>query len=1503
MARSLRQKIFSSVLCLGWFGVAAALRAEPTPQQALYWWQDELRTVAAALGKSSTGQVAQWPAMTVTAGTAALPLPPTPGRPGSDGRLEESAWHGATRFTVGPLFDDWARGPFSIAVKACRDAKHVYLAIRSPRDLTGLGDLSAQGKLLAVNGAPYFLGPKGGIPSEAVATTPAGQSIELALPLAGPVTLTFPVEMLRRVGKQLPLEAACLGLPQLALADTDAGHFRHPTLWLQPIIVRLDPAPAGAQVVAPPAGQSLDPGIHPYRWRATVAGRTFGSDGFQYVESPRGLLAEARTIAERSRRMGSQAAAEAPTAQEVAKLESEARTTAATDRAAWRAIYCRARELRARSHLSLLDAPLLFVKQHPYLAGHIYDDFYPWHPGGGIYVLDAPHRPAAPHRARPVIDATTNETLGLSVYRDPEIHWDARQIVFAAKTEPAGATSVYEIGLDGRGLRRLTRSDQFADYQPAYLPDDRIVLLSTRPRALVPCNNTGVGTLHTMNRDGSDLRSISVNNVNEFDPAILPDGRILYGRWEYVDKTALYMQSLWTVSPDGRGEEALFKNNLARPTALLGARPVPGEPLVVAALTPHNGQAVGAIATIAPRKGKNNLEGVTSFTDEYPIRMDQGLMVGPCHPWPLSADDLLMANNAIGAHGIIELADRFGCRELVQCDAEISCYSPMLVKPRRRPPVICPQTRPQSCGKFLVTDVYQGLEGVPRGTVRRLRIIEETARTSPVPPGGRWWNQAFLVSWQGSYVVKNVLGVVPVEEDGSAYFEAPAGRAVYFEALDAEGRAVQRMRTFVQAAPGVTRSCIGCHEHKFAAPPRGEHLLLAVQHPPQRPQPESWGSGLLDYPGMVQPVLDRRCVACHGGPEGMAAGLDLSGGWTWAFNISYETLIKNQLVGFLNCENGSVHTSELLRPCTIGSGGARLADLLISGHGGRIPGLTRPERDLIFAWMDTNSNYHGSWDYTPHATCDAILGVKGPLVNLMDQAGCTVCHTRGHIGNDWVNLQTPAWSRILRAPLGKGGGGLGLAMCRQRPARPGYPLVDQSVQPPDFVRGSRQFPWDPGGTPQVSFASVEDATYRAMLGAIRRAQAEGLAQARIDMPGAQVVAGECRMQVPPAVPEAPPALGARLTPDGAVELCWQRTAETVGLQYEIHRGPAAAFNPGAATRLGLTMAGTFVDGTAPAGRQYYALLVTSDEKRGRPVWASVDVPDLPAPGAPQRLVAQPLPGAVALEWEPSSGASLRYDVFRKQAGAAAFDKLTDVSLVVLNYDDLGVEPGKAYLYQVRAVDRRRRQGPPSSSVQAVPLPQIQEPVFTAALAAGPDAAMLGGSLLSGALTGDAKIADGVLRLGAHGFLAFDHRGEFDLTKALSVECWVLMEKPSPMPVVISCGAFGSSGWFLQEIGGGWRWYLGGECCDGGRQAPGRWVHLVGTYDGRKAALYQDGKLVARTDCMPRKAPWPGPLVVGQYSSASPSYQVQGRIAGVKIYQRALRPEEVLRAQQGHRPRS
>ncbi|NQT37103.1 MAG: PD40 domain-containing protein, partial [Planctomycetes bacterium] len=677
------------------------------------------------------------------------------------------------------------------------------------------------------------------------------------------VALTFPVETARRIEGKLPAGFDRLGLHQVAATGKRDGKFR--SLWLDPIGVRLVRANWAARLTTsitddgrvqlasaviepgkttPAASENLtakeDPAVYPYQWQTTAEGKTFTAQGFVYLESIAATLAEARKMATRSTALGSTKLAAAPSAEQIAALEAEARQTSPADRSAWRKLHNRARELRARLHLSMLDAPLLLVKQHPYFAAHIYDDYYTWHPGGGIYVLEEPFNPQPGAEPRAVIDSATNQTLGAGVYRDAELHWDAGRLLFAYKPDQSAMTSIYEIGVDGQGLRRLTASDKYHDITPAYLPDDRIVFTSTRPRALVPCFNSGVDTLHTMNGDGSDIQPISTNNVTEFDPAVLPDGRVVYGRWEYVDKTALYMQSLWTMLPDGRMEEALFANNLAKPTAVLDVQAVPHQQMVVASLTPHNGQAVGAIGMIDMTMGKNDLGAVFNFTPEYPIEMDQGLRVAPCDPWALSADDVLMSNNAISGHGIIELVDRRGNRELVYADVEISCFAPSPVKPRPRPTTVSPnpgreEPGKQQPGRFLLVDVYEGLEGVERGQIKQLRVVEETARISGLPPGGRWWNQAFLVSWQGAYIVKNILGVVPVEPDGSAYFEVPAGRAVYFEALDAEGREVQRMRTFVQAAPGVTRSCVGCHEDKKSAPLRPGSLPMAVLGEPVAP--------------------------------------------------------------------------------------------------------------------------------------------------------------------------------------------------------------------------------------------------------------------------------------------------------------------------------------------------------------------------------------------------------------------------------------------------------------------------------------------------------------------------------------------------------------------------------------------------------------------------------------------------------------------------------------------
>ncbi len=564
------------------------------------------------------------------------------------------------------------------------------------------------------------------------------------------------------------------------------------------------------------------------------------------------------------------------------------------------------------------------------------------------------------------------------------------------------------------------------DITPAYLPDDRIVFLSTRPSGLVPCFNTGVAILHVMNADGSDIHSISVNNVNEFDPCPLPDGRLLFGRWEYVDKNALTIQSLWTVNPDGTQETALFANNMVFPEAILDARPVPDSRLIVGTFAKHNGTPRGSIAMIDPQLGKNRVEAIYNFEHPDDPTFDRG---DSCEPWPLSRDAVLFSGRPAGQQrNVLEIIDRSGTRVQVLADPEYCLHSPMLVKPRPRPPVVAGVVDRQArTGRFLVQDIYQGLTGVQRGEVKWLRVLEETSRISERSDGPNPYNQTFLLSSALAFSVKNVLGVVPVAADGSAYFEVPAGRAVYLQALDEEGRLVQSMRTFVQAAPGTTRSCIGCHEHKQTATGGQDQFPRMLHETPSQLEPESWGSGFLDFNNRVQPVLDRHCVRCHGGPEDIAGGMDLSGGWTEHFNIAYENLTNRtctQLTAYwiagIDCMNGTaLWSAQIFPPRSHGSGAAPLAELLVEGHGGRLADLTRSERDLLMAWIDTNGLYYGTWDRTDSGC--RVLGwdsLQPQLTDQMRQAGCLECHGQQdkllYFENDWVNLEHPTWSRLLR---------------------------------------------------------------------------------------------------------------------------------------------------------------------------------------------------------------------------------------------------------------------------------------------------------------------------------------------------------------------------------------------------------------------------------------------------------------------------------------------------------
>jgi cytochrome c553 len=134
---------------------------------------------------------------------------------------------------------------------------------------------------------------------------------------------------------------------------------------------------------------------------------------------------------------------------------------------------------------------------------------------------------------------------------------------------------------------------------------------------------------------------------------------------------------------------------------------------------------------------------------------------------------------------------------------------------------------------------------------------------------------------------KFILGTVPVEADGSAYFKVPSGVPVFFQALDGDGIALQTMRTLTYALPGQTLSCIGCHESRDMAPPMGKPAL-ALQREPSPITPGAEGTWPLRFDRLVQPVLNRHCLPCHepGGKGAVAAKIDLTG------NSSYEALMS-----------------------------------------------------------------------------------------------------------------------------------------------------------------------------------------------------------------------------------------------------------------------------------------------------------------------------------------------------------------------------------------------------------------------------------------------------------------------------------------------------------------------------------------------------------------------------------------------------------------------------------
>ena len=521
-------------------------------------------------------------------------------------------------------------------------------------------------------------------------------------------------------------------------------------------------------------------------------------------------------------------------------------------------------------------------------------------------------------------------------FRDPAVHYDGRTILFSYRKGGTAPFHLYEIQSDGSGLRQLTFGI-YDDIEPCWLPNDSIVFVSSRSRRYVNCWVTQVATLYTCDRQGKNIRQISANIEHDNTPCVLADGRVVFQRWEYVDRSQVHYHHLWSVNPDGTGMMVYFGN--MRPGGLfIDPQPIPDSNRIVFIQSPGHGRAehAGLVCTVTDSNGPDNPREVRVLNKASNLR----------DPWALSKRDFLAAQGK----RLVHLSESGQLTPLyTHGGAELNEPRPLM--PRKRERVVPSRVNlAKTTGTLMLTDATVGrnMAGVERGQIKKLLILES------LPKPINYTGSMEPMSYGGTFTLERILGTVPVEDDGSAHFDVPANKALILVALDKEGAAVKRMQSFLSVMPGEVTTCIGCHEDRRLAPAYARTGLPdAMKREPSSISPVPGIPDVLDYPRDIQPILDEHCTSCHN-PRRRDGGVILTGDHGPVYSHSYYTLSATY-----QFSDGRNMPKSNYPPYGLGDAASPIMGMLRGEHHGAM--LSGHEVEMIRHWIHCGAPYIGTY--------------------------------------------------------------------------------------------------------------------------------------------------------------------------------------------------------------------------------------------------------------------------------------------------------------------------------------------------------------------------------------------------------------------------------------------------------------------------------------------------------------------------------------------------------------
>ncbi len=653
--------------------------------------------------------------------------------------------------------------------------------------------------------------------------------------------------------------------------------------------------------------------------------------------------------------------------------------------------------------------------------------------------------------------------------RDPQVHYDAQRILFSYRPGGTEYYHLYEINVDGSGLKQLT-DGPYDDIEPTYLADGDIVFVSSRCRRWVNCWLTKVAVLHRCGPDGSSIRAISANVEHDNTPWPLHDGRILYQRWEYVDRSQVDYHHLWTAYPDGTAQ-TIYYGNMHPGTLMIDAKPIPGTKKIVSIFSPGHGRREhdGTVTIVDPSGGPDQTGLATAISESADFR----------DPWAFSEKALMAACRDqivfMDAAGQVQPIFSLGGEDV---KAGFECHEPRPLIARERERIIPERVQPElETGRLVLMDIYEGrnMTDVARGEIKRLLVLES------LPKPINFTGGMDPLTYGGSFTLERVLGTVPVEADGSANIEVPALRSLFFVALDENDMAVKRMQSFLTVQPGEVSGCVGCHEQRNKTIIPGGNFM-ALQRRASVLEPIEDCPDVFDFPRDIQPILDRLCVDCHGyektergGPY--AGSVILAGDRGPMFSHSYVTMTVRELF-----VDGRDKPESNYAPRTIGSSASRILRMLDGDHHGAR--ATDHEKKMLRLWIEVGAPYPGTYAALGSGSIGGYA--QNQLVNTdtdwpTTKAGAEVIGRRCggcHQGEDslpksmsdeldisfWrfdihdprlqfsrhlmFNLTRPQQSLIALGPLAKNAGGLGL--CRNKDGNEAEVFAD--TNDPDYAK-------------------------------------------------------------------------------------------------------------------------------------------------------------------------------------------------------------------------------------------------------------------------------------------------------------------------------------------------------------------------------------------------------------------------------------------------------------------